>query len=339
MTIMRSTLSNTNRTAQTSMSRASVRDFNDNNLMQEITKADVMHSETPSDFERWQMVGMTSVPLKQDEDEQQQQQGQQGQQGGGGSEGSDNYNHNQPKGKSAEAVMLYLNGSRSHPVAIVDDRRVRPYDMKNGEGAHYAPNGSEQMAYHKVADDQGKGEGYYLVTRDGKAYGKNSKEVERMVSMRHVEKQLQSREIQDQQQQGGGGGGGSGASVQARAGETSGGSTGGGQQQQQRKRHKHEGDSVNTEVRVTKKYIEMFTGEKRVARYDKDANVWEINESGGVFKVIIDNGKIVCQHQSIAHSMKVDANHVHIKYGDNAIFVDSGGCWSSKPIQQKSDPD
>jgi phage gp45-like len=316
---MRSNLTDAARRASNTVSRGSVRDFDDEHLMQELKAVDVYRAETATNeghsLERWQMVGLTAVPLKQDEEEKQQQ-GQQS--GGGGSDSGQGVEEqtDQPKGDSAEAVMLYVGANRAHPIAMVDDRRVRPYAMQNGEGAHYAPNGSGQMAFHKVADKEGKGEGYYLLTRDGKAYGKDSKEVERMVSMRHVEKELQSRKIQKKDGQSGAGG-----------------------QQQEQKKHKHEGDSVNTEVRVTKKYIEMYTGEKRVARYDKDANVWEINESGGAFKIIIDAKKILCQHKSIAHSMKVDADHVHIKYGGNAIFVDASGCWSSKPIQQKPDPD
>ena len=37
-------------------------------------------------------------------------------------------------------------------------------------------------------------------------------------------------------------------------------------------------------------------------------------------------------------SVKVDGNHAHIKIGGSSIWVDQGGCWSSKPIQLKADP-
>src|SRR6266699_3476705 len=94
----RRTLSRAGRQASLGVSRASVREFDDKHLMQEIKQADVMHSETASNFERVQMVGLTSVPLKQ-EDEQQQGQGQQ--QSATGEQGD--WNHNQPKGKAAEA--------------------------------------------------------------------------------------------------------------------------------------------------------------------------------------------------------------------------------------------
>ena len=42
---------------------------------------------------------------------------------------------------------------------MVDDRRVRPYGMSEGEGAHYAPDGSEQMVLFKE-------NGTYVVSLD-----------------------------------------------------------------------------------------------------------------------------------------------------------------------------
>ena len=117
--VVRSTLSHATRLAQLTLSRASVREFDDKHLMQEIKAADVFHSETPTNFEHWQPGPTTGVHLKQE------QTGQTANKQSGNDEQGD-WNHNQPTGKSAEALMLYL-GSRSHPVALVDDRRVRPY--------------------------------------------------------------------------------------------------------------------------------------------------------------------------------------------------------------------
>src|SRR5580765_5494449 len=114
-----------------SSSRATIREFDDDHDMQQVKHADVYHSETPSDFERWQMVGLTSTPLKQDEDEKQKENKKTDDDEG-------DWNHDQPKGPAAEAVMLYLGGSRSHPVAMVDDRRVRPYKVPEGATALYA---------------------------------------------------------------------------------------------------------------------------------------------------------------------------------------------------------
>ena len=233
--VNRSNLSNTNLISRSGSARATVREIDDDHLMQEVKQADVTHSETPSNFERWQMVGMTSVPLKQEEDKQQQQN-----QNSGGQSSSDNsqgdWNHNQPKGKAAEALMLYVGGARSHPVAIVDDRRVRPYAMKAGEGAFYAASGTGQMLFHNDA-------GSYLVTVNNPSEEKDAKEKERFASMRHVEKKKQSREIKKGQKV---------------------------------EKHKHEGESVNTEVRCTKTRIEFRFGDEVVAYIEKGKFVTKI---------------------------------------------------------------
>lgn len=217
--MMRSTTADAARRAQTSLSRATIREVNDNHLMQEVKYADVFHSETPSDFERWQMVGFTAVPMKQEEKQQkQQEQSKTGSEQGATGEGD--WNHNQPQGDAAEALMLYVNGSRSHPVALVDDRRVRPYDMSEGESSHYSADGSGQMGYHK-------GEGYYLLTLDTAAQGQEQ-EKKRKVYVRHVNKEKQSRKPQKEQQG------------------------------QQRQKFKHEGDTVNSEVIVEKDKVTVI---------------------------------------------------------------------------------
>src|SRR5262245_43588787 len=139
---MRSTAQWAARQAQTGISRATIREVDDNHLCQECKTADVSHSESPTNFEIWQPLGVTSVPLKQTE-QKQGQPGQQGQQGGGqGSQGGgsgegEHFNKNQPKGEAAEMVMLYANGHRAHPIGLPQDRRCRPYDMEPGEGGLY----------------------------------------------------------------------------------------------------------------------------------------------------------------------------------------------------------
>src|SRR4029077_10182394 len=102
------------------------------------------------------------------------------------------WNHDQPTGPAAEAVMLYLGGSRSHPIAMVDDRRVRPYGMSEGEGAHYAPDGSEQMVLFKD-------NGTYVVSLDGKSVKDPQGKSTRMASLRHVNKSMQTHKIDSQQ--------------------------------------------------------------------------------------------------------------------------------------------
>lgn len=233
---IRSSLSDAARRSQTGVSRATIREIDDNHLMQEVKQADVMHSESPTNFERMQMVGLTSVPMKQKEEKKQGQQ--QAQQGGGGGAGGE-WNHDQPKGEAAEAIMLYANGQRSHPIALVDDRRVRPYAMKEGETALYAADGSGQMALHKK-------DGFYLVSLDDEKKqdqsGKETqKEQKRFVSMRHVNKKKQSRKIEKDKKP---------------------------------EDPKHEGESVNTEVRCTKDRIEFRAGDAVVGYYEKSSETW-----------------------------------------------------------------
>jgi hypothetical protein len=111
-----------------------------------------------------------------------------------------------------------------------------------------------------------------------------------------------------------------------------------GQQQQQQQKYKHEGDSVNTEVRVTAGHIEFRAGDTVVGLYDKGSNTWTINESGGNFKVIIDGNKILCQYQDNTQSFRVDKDHTHMRFKGNKIWCDKGGCFSSVAITVKDDP-
>jgi phage gp45-like len=223
----RVTLDRAARMASMSLSRGTVRSVEDNHLVQEAKEIDVFHSETASNsgapLERWQMIGFTAVPLKQKQDQSQQSQS---------SSQDDGMNHDQPTGESAEAIMLYLNGSRSHPVALIDDRRVRPYNMKEGESAHYAADGSEQMVFFNA-------NGAHLISRDGKDY--NGTDGTRYASLRHVNKSGQSRK----------------PDTNAKPGD-----------------YKHEGETVNTEVRATASRIEFLDGDNVVGYYDKGSQTW-----------------------------------------------------------------
>jgi phage gp45-like len=308
---MRSTLADAARKARMGTARASIREFDDDHLMQQVKQADVYHSETPTDFERFQPVGMTAFPIKQQEDPEQKKP-----QAASKDETGD-WNHDQPTGPAAEAVMLYLNGSRSHPVAFVDDRRVRPYGMSEGEGAHYAPDGSEQMVLFKE-------NGTYIVGLDGKSVKNPKGNTTRMVSLRHVSKKMQTHKI-EKSQSGDSSGGSAGAQATTR--DASSGNSG-----QQQEKYKHEGDSVNTEVRVSAGKIEFYTGTKLVGVYDKGSDTWTINESGGNFKLIISPSQVIGQYQDKSKSFRVDKDHTHIKYGVNAIWVNKDGCFSSQAI-------
>lgn len=220
--VVRTTVSYTHLKSRSGTARASVREVDDKHLMQQVKQADVFHSETPSDFERWQMVGLTAVPLKQEQKDQKQSKKQRDPQEG-------DWNHNQPTGKSAEAVMLYLNGDRNHPVALIDDRRVRPYAMKEGESAFYAASGTGQMVFHNNAGS------YLIAVNNPPEQSQDNQETERFASLRHVTKSKQKREIKE------------GEEVPE---------------------HKHEGESVNLEVRVTKTRIEFRAGDNVIGYFE-----------------------------------------------------------------------
>lgn len=243
--VERTNMTRVQQIARSSLSRASVRDFDDKHLVQQIKQADVTHSESPTDFERFQMVGLTSVPVKQKEDKNQKDNKEKN------SDTSGDWDHNQPTGESAEALMLYLNGQRSHPVGLVDDRRVRPFNMKAGETSLYAASGTGQMLMHS---DKGS----FLVVVNNKGIedesneggseggGEGGEEKQRMVSLRHVTKEKQSREIKE--------------------GEDP-------------EEHVHEGkaDQVNTEIRATAKKIEILDGETVIAVYSKEDKSWKFS--------------------------------------------------------------
>jgi hypothetical protein len=231
------------------ISKATVREFDDNHLLQEVKQADVYHSETPSNFERYQMVGLTATPLKQAQDQESQKS--QPKNGGNG----DNWNHNQPKGNAAEAVMLYP-GGRSHPIAIVDDRRVRPYALKEGESAMYAASGTGQMLFHNDAGS------YLVAVNNPPEQSQDNKDKERFASLRHVTKSKQSREIK---------------------------------QGEEVKEHKHEGESVNLEVRATSSRIEFRAGDTVVGYYDKSSAKWVF--IGDVYLGAEDDGTMKKVHR------------------------------------------
>lgn len=231
----RQTLNHLSNQLRMMVSRATVREFDDAHLMQQVKHADVYHSETPSDFERWQMAGISAYPLKQDQDDKQNN-SKKSSGGAAGSADQGDWNHDQPKGKAAEALMIYPGGNRSHPIGLVDDRRVRPYNMPEGASSFYDVSGTGQMTYF---NDQGA----YLVSVNNPRYGKDQKEKERFASLRHVTKKPQEREIKEGQKQ---------------------------------EEYKHEGESVNTEVRCSGSRIEFYIGGSLVAYIDKDKFVTKI---------------------------------------------------------------
>ena len=144
-------------------------------------------------------------------------------------------------GEQAEGIALFLGGQRNHPTVIqVDDRRHRPMGLKPGENAQY--DDAQQMTLMRR-------NGLYLLSNDNE--DGEGKKAERMVSLRHVEKKKQKRGQVGQ------------------AGERPQG------QQAQGEDFKHEGETVNLELRVTKKKVEYRNGDEVVAEHDKQSKKWD----------------------------------------------------------------
>ena len=170
----------------------------------------------------------------------------------------------------AEAYINYIGGNRSFPVAaVMDDRRHRPWALKPGENAQYDDAGQMTLMRRNglfllsLDDEEGSGNGGASTRAESGEQGENK---ERMVSLRHVNKKKQERPKGKSESSEGGDSGG--ASAGTRAAE------GGGGDQSNGKDHKHEGETVNTEIRATKKKIEILDGETVVAVYNKEDKSW-----------------------------------------------------------------
>jgi len=193
--VTRTSLRNASQRAQSYASRATLRELNSKPQWGEAKFIDVFPGETASDVEYAENYGGTSVPAKQDEDEEKEQgQGQQQQAGGDGGSGTPGEENEQPKGDAAEAIVLYLNGSRSHPVIIsIGDRRHRLLELEEGDVAqHRLKDDRQQMLYSK--------DGTYISTRSDK-----------VMRIALVEKQDDQQQTPSQQQQANGTAAGGGA--------------------------------------------------------------------------------------------------------------------------------
>lgn len=161
--VMRSSIKDASRRAQSGMSRATLRELNSKPYWSEAKQLDVMAGETASDVEWAQSYGSVSVPAKQDKDEKQQKAQQQSSPGGaGGAGGTPGQQGQQPKGDAAEAIVGYMNGSRSHPVILaIGDRRHQLLELEEGD-----------VAQHRLKDDRQQvllsKDGTYLSTRQDK---------------------------------------------------------------------------------------------------------------------------------------------------------------------------
>lgn len=229
--------------------RITLNNGNDNLMMQELN-FDGMNSDGRNKVERVQSFGFSSVPLPRDALEK------------AGKAVIDGIE--QAKGAAAEGIALFIGGQRNHPVVIgMDDRRHRPMGMKPGENAQYDDQGQmtairRDGVYILSTDDDGSGTApgaRMLRDHEGKLTGQ-SQQQQRMVSLRHVNKRAQARAKV--------------GSAQPKAVS---------QEEmtrlaRERQDYKHEGDTVNTEVRCTRGAIQIMDGDTAVATYDKLSGAW-----------------------------------------------------------------
>jgi phage gp45-like len=164
--------------------------------------------------------------------------------------------------EAAEGIAVFLGGQRNHPVVIgVDDRRHRPMGMKPGESAQYDDAGQMTLIRRN---------GTYLLATDSEDQDGNTPE--RMGSLRHVDKDKQERKPQVAQK--------SRFQIQAMSFREKRAYVAALAQQAQddqaKQDYKHEGKTVNTEVRVTKKKIEFYNGDQQVGEHDKQSQKWNM---------------------------------------------------------------
>lgn len=215
---------------------------NSSPMMQELAM-DLMNSDGRGAVEHVQSYGFSATPLPRDE----QKQGQGGAAGAVASAIGEAL-----KGAAAEGICLFAGGQRNHPICIgVDDRRHRPMGLKPGESGQYDDIGQMTLLRRTFTA--------ILSLDSADAAGKM---VERFVSLRHVVKPKQERPGN-----GGAGSGTSGSGSQA-------GTQAAPPPPPKPEDYKHEGESVNTEVRCTKNRIEFRAGEKVVGYYDVPSDSW-----------------------------------------------------------------
>lgn len=276
---------------------------------------DAGRNDSPKGVPIVQPYGFAYWPAKQDEEDQKQQGGKQGSTSGGsgpsdmagpGAFGEDD----QPKGKSAIGLTSYANGSRSDPsLQNLQDPRHQlmledpKEDKKGGQGQ--GGQGGQQGGGKKYGGKEGDTALYR--TNDPKKLQQLhlTDEGPRLSSIQTQKFQLVDEE-QDQQspQQQADGGGGQGGQ--------------GGQQK------KKEGQNAIFK-RPSDTYFEQTKQKTTTKR--------------GSGHVTVEDNDIKTFYESDKKSTRVNNEHVHIRFEDYRIWVNKDGCWTTKPIMIKDDPD
>ncbi|WP_158812069.1 phage baseplate assembly protein V [Beijerinckia sp. L45] len=121
-----------------SIARGTINAADDSHMMQ-TNDVRVLQNELLTGVERFQPYGVSSVPMAP---------------------------ANDSSGKAAEAIIGFVNGSRSHPIVLaVDDRRYRPKNLKAGDSAMYHhSNAIMKFTDDGFVHDQGSAKKPYTLT-------------------------------------------------------------------------------------------------------------------------------------------------------------------------------
>ena len=210
----------------------------------------------------------------------------------------------QPKGKSAIGLTSYANGSRSDPSlpGLQDPRhQLMLENEKDSKDDHGGREGDTAM-YHQ-AD---KNIQLHFAGGDEKSGLKPGAYLSTDAAKNKIRLQLVKVDDDSQQQS---------SQPQARGG----GQSGGGQQQQ-----KKEGQRP-----LLKKESSTFI--------DIDGGGNTITIRHGSCYVVLTGKHVTAYYENSEKSMRVDADHTHIRHKDFRIWVDKEGCWATVPVLVKQD--
>jgi len=300
--------SNTHSATLGSSSRATTRKV-DHSTIFPTADIDAGRNDSPKGVPIVQPYGFAYWPAKQDEEED--KGGQQQAKSGGGSGGVGDKagagafeDDDQPKGKSAIGLTSYANGSRSDPSlpGLQDPRhQLMLENEKDSKDDHGGREGDTAM-YHQ-AD---KNIQLHFAGGDEKSGLKPGAYLSTDAAKNKIRLQLVKVDDDSQQQS---------SQPQARGG----GQSGGGQQQQ-----KKEGQRP-----LLKKESSTFI--------DIDGGGNTITIRHGSCYVVLTGKHVTAYYENSEKSMRVDADHTHIRHKDFRIWVDKEGCWATVPVLVKQD--
>ena len=300
--------SNTHSATLGSSSRATTRKV-DHSTIFPTADIDAGRNDSPKGVPIVQPYGFAYWPAKQDEEED--KGGQQQAKSGGGSGGVGDKagagafeDDDQPKGKSAIGLTSYANGSRSDPSlpGLQDPRhQLMLENEKDSKDDHGGREGDTAM-YHQ-AD---KNIQLHFAGGDEKSGLKPGAYLSTDAAKNKIRLQLVKVDDDSQQQS---------SQPQARGG----GQSGGGQQQQ-----KKEGQRP-----LLKKESSTFI--------DIDGGGNTITIRHGSCYVVLTGKHVTAYYEKDDKSMRVDADHTHIRHKDFRIWVDKEGCWATVPVLVKQD--